>query len=121
MTQRHVLPWPPSKNRLHRAINRGRFASVILSKEAREYYAAVQRAVGNNAENTPSRLAVTIYLHAPTRRGYDLDGRVVGLLDALEAACVFQDDNQIDLLVVHRCEVIKGGKAVVHITEVPND
>jgi crossover junction endodeoxyribonuclease RusA len=117
-TARLVLPWPPSKNRLHRAICRGRYASVILSQPAREYYTLVRGYVGNVHFKAPSRLRVTIHLHGPTRRAYDLDGRVVGLLDALEAASVFENDSQIDDLHILREPVVKGGRAVVIMEEI---
>ena len=61
------------------------------------------------------RLAVTVFLHAPNRRKYDIDNRAKALLDSLEDGLLFEDDEQIDSLCLRRGEIIKGGKSIVHI------
>jgi crossover junction endodeoxyribonuclease RusA len=113
-----TLPWPPSKNRLHRTIIRGKFPTVILSKAARDYFAKVRAQLAGVAGFGPARLSLEIYLYPPTRRGFDLDGRCVGLLDALENAGIFDNDNQVDRLIVERCEIHKGGMALVQLEEI---
>ena len=75
-------------------------------------------AIGNVKQSLSGRISVTIYLHAPTRRKYDLDNRVKAIQDVLTTSGVYLDDEQIDQLLVYRCEIIKGGRAVVVIKEI---
>ncbi len=63
------------------------------------------------------RLAVTIFLHAPNKRKYDIDNRCKAILDAMQDSLLFEDDEQIDSLTLRRGEICKGGKAIVHIVE----
>jgi crossover junction endodeoxyribonuclease RusA len=93
--------FPPSANTCFRALGRGR---VVLSKKYREYISDVQRLVGP-VEPILGRLELIILLHAPTRRKYDIDNRIKPLLDAMERAGVFADDEQIDKITVERGEV----------------
>ena len=65
------------------------------------------------------RLSVHVTLHAPNRRKYDIDGRLKSLLDALEDAGVYPDDEAVDHLVVRRGDIIKGGQTIVQIIELP--
>lgn len=62
------------------------------------------------------RLEVHIRLHPATRARQDIDNRVKACLDALTHAGVMDDDSQVDVLIVDRGEVIKGGKSVVRLT-----
>lgn len=110
-----VLPWPPSVNTYYRAIPRGRRAVNILSRKGREFKASLHGIVPGFRFKAPTPVAVTIYLHAPTRRAYDLDNRLKATQDALVQIGAIDDDNQIDRITVHRCQPIKGGKAVIHM------
>lgn len=111
------LPFPPTVNTYYRSVN-GR---VLISEKGRAYRVAVKRALGKErmagrlAEPLRARLCVTVGLFAPTRARYDIDNRMKGLLDALTDAKVWQDDSQIDRLVIERGEVIEGGGCVVVI------
>ena len=95
-----VLPWPVSTNHTWRSVN-GR---VVLSAAARRFRIAVSEHVlvqWPRGLDRPlrGRLDVTICLHAGHARGYDLDnfgGKA--LLDALQSAGVFVNDQQIDRL-----------------------
>jgi crossover junction endodeoxyribonuclease RusA len=51
------------------------------------------------------------------RRASDLDNRLKALCDALEHAGVFDDDEQIDELVIVRGPIVKGGECRVMISE----
>ena len=115
------LPWPPSVNRHWRTAVRGGKAAPYVSAEGKAYRKAVKRAIGKEraagrlTEPLRSRLAVTVGLFAPTAAAYDIDNRMKELLDALTDAEVWEDDKQIDRLVIERGEIIDGGGCCVVI------
>jgi Holliday junction resolvase RusA-like endonuclease len=89
----------------------------IRSKEYVAFCGMVDHIV--KREKTPQfgaqRLAVTILLHGPNRRVFDLDNRAKAILDSLQRAGVYADDEQIDRLTLVRGDIVKGGLAVVTI------
>jgi crossover junction endodeoxyribonuclease RusA len=106
------LPWPPSMNRYWRHVG----AKTLLSRAGRKYRQAVTlRVVLAGRPRIDGRLAVEIEAFAPDRRKLDLDNRLKAILDALEHAGVYADDEQIDDLHIRRGEVRKGGALAVVI------
>jgi len=101
------LPLPPSVNTYWRNF-RGR---TILSKAGRQFKADVSECVID--QNVPklgnARLDVTIFLHARDKRKIDLDNRLKSCLDAIQDAGVYDDDEQIDSLTIHRGAIKSGG------------
>lgn len=92
-----VLPYPPSLNRLYRTV-RGR---PILSREAREYRAAVQGILAGMAYKASSGpVALSVVLFRPRRAG-DADNALKALLDALNGL-LWVDDSQIEELHLWR-------------------
>lgn len=115
-----TLPFPPSTNAIWRAIvQKGRVRN-ILSKPGREYRKSATEAAQAQYSGKPiqGRLSVTITLHAPTRRAYDVDNRAKAALDAITHAGVWGDDEQVDQLTIIRGEQAKGGGCLVQIEEV---
>ena len=120
-----TLPWPPSVNRYWRSVLVGKgnkaHMQVLVSKEGRQYKRDVIHArpafCGPPATLT-GRLLVHVTLCAPTRRKYDLDNRMKALLDAMQHAGVYADDEQIDTLQITRGRVAKPGSAIVEIREI---
>lgn len=109
------LPWPPSVNHYWRRVG----SRTLISKEGRLFRKRVVAMLSvHRSEPLTGRLHVRVFAHPPDRRRRDLDNITKALLDALERGGVYEDDSQIDRLVVERGEVIKGGKAIVEITEV---
>jgi crossover junction endodeoxyribonuclease RusA len=105
----------------------GQSCRVLLSKKGRQYKQDVCNYIADLILDSHDfkipllgRLSVHIVLHAPNRRKYDIDGRLKSLLDALEDAGVYPNDEAIDHLVVRRGDIIKGGKVFVQIMELPS-
>lgn len=114
-----TLPIPPSIN--HYFARNGH--RTYLPAKVKEYRQAVAEAVNETGVKTggclvAGRLAVFAAIYPATRRKQDIDNRAKGLLDALQHAGVFDDDEQIDSLHLVRGDIVKGGKVEVVITEI---
>jgi len=107
------LPLPNSANQ-HWRHGRG---ITYLSKQGREFRQQVKQLIMVDKPLT-TRLEVEIDIHPKDRRKIDIDNRIKPLLDALQHAQVFEDDSQIDRLVVNRREIVKLGKCIVTIKEI---
>lgn len=108
------LPFPPSVNTYYR---RGAHATY-MSKQGREYKKAVADYIAES--NTPklgtARLCLEIVLWPKDKRKYDIDNRIKALIDSLQDAGVFDDDEQIDQINIFRGSgTVSGGKAMVLI------
>jgi len=110
-----AIPYPPSVNTYWGFHGHRRF----LTNKANQFKAEVAHAVSL----TPicslglSRLEVSITLYPPDKRVRDIDNSIKSCLDALVATGkLFEDDSQIDVLLVLRGEQKKGGGALVTIT-----
>ena len=105
-----TLPFPPSVNTYWRTIMvRGR-QRTILSKRARAFREEVIGLILLNGRAAfTGRLSLTVSLSAPTKRKYDLDNMVKAIQDALEHGGIYENDNQIDQLVVNRLEPGRAG------------
>ena len=112
-----TLPYPPSLNRMYRAIS-GR---SILSKPGREYY---ERAVWDIKAQLPrgwrpitARVRVTVKATPPDRRRRDLDNLWKPILDALTKAGVWGDDSQVIDERIYWTAPQKDGRVVAEIEE----
>ena len=108
------LPWPPSVNGYWRNF-RGR---QIISKRGREYrVAAIARLteLGLSNENLSGRLKLSVDLHPPTLRRYDVDNFFKAFMDALSHANFWLDDEQVDILRAAKCAKVKGGKIKIKV------
>jgi crossover junction endodeoxyribonuclease RusA len=109
-------PFPPSINHYwkHRVI--GRHASVYLSAEALKFRSTIKGLIDDSDKiKFTDRVSVTIRLHAPNKRKYDIDNRIKGLFDAFTHAGLWEDDEQVDELTVIRGIIIPDGMAIVEI------
>src|SRR5690606_10619426 len=95
---------------------RGRGNRRYVSAKGKEYRQAVEDAIGT-VEPLRGRLAVNIELTMPDRRRRDIDNVLKALFDALQAAGVFIDDEQIDELCVKRLSIEAPGAADVIVHE----
>jgi crossover junction endodeoxyribonuclease RusA len=108
-----ILPYPPSINTYWGFRGSRRF----LTKTANDFKLIVN-ANSRRARFGADKVGIEILLHAPDRRRRDIDNILKPLIDALQAAGVFDDDSQVDDLRVSRGTVIKGGSCEVRIRSV---
>jgi len=107
------LPLPPSVNS-YRTIFRGRMG---ISKAGREFKSQVSDYVVEYRvpKLGKARLEMKVVIYPRDRRKQDIDNRIKALWDALGDAGVFDDDEQIDILLIERGEIKKGGGVLVMI------
>lgn len=113
------LPFPPSTNHAYATV-RGR---RVLSKEGRAYKWRVAFELMRQRAKPlgKARLRVRIELHHPTRNcGYDIANYEKLLIDGLQEAGLFGNDNQIDdLQIVRGWKRPPDGVAIVTIIDLP--
>ena len=114
-----TLPWPPSVNRIWRAVG-GR---ILLSLLARRYHKAAANALPpGKVEPLRGRLAVHVTLHPPAKLGigkaWDIMNREKCMCDALTKQRVWLDDSQIDDFHALRGAPVGTGRVVMTIREI---
>jgi crossover junction endodeoxyribonuclease RusA len=113
------LPLPPSVNSYWNNF-RGR---TILSKQGRDYKQAVQEYVAEN--NIPKfnqqRLHAIITIFPRDKRKIDLDNRLKALLDSLQDAGVFDDDEQFDQITITRGVIKSGGQCTIILATIEDE
>lgn len=109
------LPWPPSVNHYWRHVG----ARTLISRKGREYRQSVELAVliAGGRRNLLGRLSVHITASPPDLRRRDLDNALKAPLDALAKCGVYEDDSQIDELIIRRLKPSKPGRLVIEIRE----
>jgi crossover junction endodeoxyribonuclease RusA len=110
------LPYPPSVNHYWTRTRKG----MRRSDKAVKYCNAVG-AVAHGVHMGTERLCLTLAVSPPDRRRRDLDNVLKALLDAMATAGVYEDDSQIDLLIVRRDPPTKGGKVAVLLEVLPSE
>lgn len=107
-----MLPFPPSLNHSGRNSHRA-------GRKSREYLAfkhdVAAAAIRAGSPKIGGRLRVMMLLSSPHYRRYDIDNRIKGLLDSLQAAGFFEDDWQVDELLVRRLAPSESGFASVEL------
>jgi len=110
------LPWPPSVNHYWRHVVIGQHAQVYIATAGKRFRTDVLAAwLATPRPRLTGRLAVEILATQPDRRKRDIDNLLKALLDALQHAGVFGDDNQVDRLTVARAGVESPGCVEVRI------
>lgn len=109
------LPFPPSVNHYWRHVG----PKVLISREGRQYRERVKgRVLLAGEPRLEGAIAVTIAVMPPDKRRRDLDNLFKAVLDALAAAGVYEDDSQIDCLMIERRGVVREGGLIVTLNEV---
>lgn len=111
------LPWPPSLNRIWRAVA-GR---VILAEAARRYKVTCANALPTGrVDPLRGRLVVTCLACPPAKAGraaWDIMNREKLLSDTLTEQRVWLDDSQIDVFMIARGDPSGDGHIDVLICE----
>ena len=98
-----LLPFPPSANHYWRHVG----PRTLISREGRTFRTNVCALLGGGGPRKPpagGRIALAMDAFPPDLRRRDLDNLLKPTLDALQHAGVYEDDSQVDLLLVRRCE-----------------
>jgi crossover junction endodeoxyribonuclease RusA len=111
-----TLPWPPSTNHSHHYGGKRKF----LSKPTQKFREEVQNIVCDAKVKIEGRLAMFVALYPPDKRRRDICNYEKQTTDALQAAGVFIDDEQLDFVWLVRRDIVKGGKCVVVLVEHEN-
>ena len=110
-----TLPIPPTINHYYGQRSRGgryiKPAGIAFRAAVAEIVAAAQ------VEPLLGRVSLFAAIHPADRRRQDIDNRAKSLQDALTAAGVWLDDEQIDELHLVRRGVVRGGLVRIVITE----
>ena len=111
------LPYPPTVNTYWRQ-HQGR---TLISRKGRAYRGQVKLAVLDQIgrpEPLQGRLRMKITAFMPDKRRRDLDNLCKGILDCLQHAGVYRDDQQIDDLRLIRGPVSPPGKVTVELRDI---
>ena len=103
---------PPSINHYWLTAGKRRY----ISKEGLYFRQLIHQSAKN--QRIEGRLQLYIELTASNKRKWDCDNRVKAVQDALQHAGVFDDDEQIDRLVVYRMTIAKSNKTRIVISQI---
>ena len=107
-----IFPYPPSVNSYWGFHGSHRY----LTPKAKVFKQEVVLASIGHERYGANRLFVSVILNAPDRRIRDIDNYLKSLGDAMCQAGLFDDDSQIDKLLVERGTIVKGGCCKVTIS-----
>lgn len=109
------LPWPPTVNHYYGVKTGG--GKYIKEPGKTFRWRAKAAMLETGGSKATGRLSVRIVANPPDKRRRDLDNLLKCLLDALQHAGCYDDDEQIDRLLIERREVVAGGRLTVFIEQ----
>ena len=107
------LPFPPSVNHYYRRAGH----TIHISAQGKRYRETVGALLIGESGFTSERLNMHIAVWVPDKRKRDVHNYHKGLIDALQHAGMYDDDEQIDKLTIERMGIRKGGAVIVSIEE----
>ena len=109
------LPYPPSINHYYLHTAKG----VILGAKGKKYRHDAILLLHKHKGHFDSlkRLNIVIYVFPPDKRKRDIDNLTKCLLDSLQHAGIYVDDNQIDCLSIIRRNQVKDGCVQIWLSE----
>lgn len=121
-----TLPYPPSVNhykklgRLARTKTGKIYQPRVDTQQTKNFYWHVGMIVGQEGVKSfgGAMIEMRVWVYPPDKRKRDLDGILKVLLDSLERAQVYDDDYQVQRLMVIRCPAVKNGQVLVKIRAV---
>lgn len=107
------IPYPPSGNHMWKHAK----GKHYLTDQARRYYEQVAWVIRSSglAMGLECRLEVEVDIYPPDKRKRDLSNVIKVVEDACTKAGLWQDDSQIDRLVLQRMPNIKDGAIALRI------
>ena len=120
-----TLPYPPSVNhykvmgRLKQSQNGKIYREMVNSPETKRFYYEVFMLVRQKPPKSFDSATISIDLDVcpPDARKRDIDNVAKPVLDALQKAGLYNDDNQVSRLLIQRCPIISQGQIIVRISE----
>jgi Holliday junction resolvase RusA-like endonuclease len=118
------LPYPPSLNhfkkigRTMRTKKGFMYQTRVNSPQTELFYQQVWVKVKASGIKSfgAAKLVLEIDVHAPDKRRRDLDNVCKVSIDSLQRAGLFDDDFNIDRLLIERKSIISGGLLVVRLS-----
>ena len=111
------LTYPPSVNDYYTKWCQGKAVRVAVDKPGMAFRAEVRRYKLQNLHNPQpikGRVSMEVQLWKPDRRKRDIDNPLKCLFDAFTYAGIWLDDEQVDVLLMHKRGVEAPGK--IHVT-----
>lgn len=109
--------WPPSVNHIwrhgknHKKTYKTEVAKKWQSDNDLSDHATSSESFGK------ARICVALTMFPPDKRKRDIDNFTKCVIDQMQAFKVFDDDSQIDSLLIIRKQVVKGGKILAVVEE----
>jgi crossover junction endodeoxyribonuclease RusA len=108
------LTYPPSVNDYYTKWCQGKSVRVAVGSPGMAFRAEVLRfKLINKIQTITDRVSMEVELWAPDRRKRDIDNPLKCLFDALTYAKVWDDDEIVDCLLMHKRGVEAPGKTII--------
>ena len=119
MTTTLTLPWPPTSNHAYATVRTKTGTSRRAKSQAARNYALLAQVLTKRGHPTPiftatDRIAVTLLLHPPDARRFDIANREKILIDAISPVLGF-DDSQIDRITIERATISVDARVIATI------
>lgn len=112
------LPWPVSLNAYYR-IRQNR---IMVTAEARNYrQKACFLAYRLRRAFWHDKIYLKIEAYPPNKRKFDIDNVLKCLIDSLQEAKIFENDSQIETILIEKKEIQDPAKVIISISKINVD